>query len=324
MTYLWIAGSIILFFIILATVIAYICYRMAFYAPPRKPRDPDAFDLPEGAVYEPFRDLMIGFARNLRALPYERFEIRSFDGLRLTAKYYEYAPGAPIELMFHGYRGNAERDLGGGVERCFKVGRSAFVVDQRCCGDSHGHTITFGVREHRDCLAWVDFLISHFGSDVKIVLTGISMGASTVLMAAGQPLPDNVIGVLADCGFSSARDIIKVVIKQMGLPAGISYPFVKLGAKLFGHFDLEAYSPMAALKTCRLPVIFYHGETDDFVPCDMSRKMFDAYAGKKALITIPDAGHGLSYPVDQEYYLQTLRDFFGPSASAETAKEQPL
>lgn len=324
MPFLWITIGIILFFVIAVSVIAYICYRKAFYAPPRKPRDPDVFDLPEGDVYEPFREMMTGFTKRLRKLPYQQFEIRSFDGLRLTAKFYEFAPGAPMELMFHGYRGNAERDLGGGVERCFKVGRSAFVVDQRCCGNSDGNTITFGIYEHRDCLAWVDFLISHFGSDVKIVLTGISMGASTVLMAAGQPLPENVIGVLADCGFSSARDIIKVVIKQMGLPAGISYPFVKLGAKLFGRFDLEAYSPMEALMTCRLPVIFYHGETDDFVPCDMSRKMFDAYNGKKALITIPNAGHGLSYPVDQEYYLQTLRDFFGPSASAETAKEQPL
>ena len=311
-----------LFFIILAViliavaVIAYICYRMAFYAPPRKPKDPDVFDIPEGKIYEPFREIMTEFARQARRMPYETFEIRSFDGLRLTAKYYEYAPGAPMELMFHGYRGNAERDLSGGVERCFKVGRSAFVVDQRCCGDSDGHTITFGVNEHRDCLSWVDFLVKHFGPDVKIVLTGISMGASTVLMAAGKPLPKNVIGVLADCGFSSARDIIKVVIKQMGLPAGISYPFVKLGAKLYGHFDLEEYTPMEALKTCCLPVIFYHGETDDFVPCDMSREMFAAYQGKKALITIANAGHGLSYPMDQQRYLQTLREFFGPSASA--------
>ena len=236
--------------------------------------------------------------------------------MRLTAKYYEYAPGAPIELMFHGYRGNAERDLSGGVQRCFQVGRSAFVVDQRCCGDSDGSTITFGIKEHRDCLSWVDFAINHFGPDVKLVLTGISMGASTVVMAAGKPLPHNVIGVLADCGFSSAKEIIKTVIRQMGLPADLSYPFVRLGAKLYGRFDLEEYTPLEALKTCTLPVIFYHGETDDFVPCDMSREMYSAYAGKKALITIPNAGHGLSYPVDPAHYLQTLRDFFGPEGSA--------
>ena len=317
MQLLYILAGSALFVIFAVCVIAYVCYRMAFYAPPRKPQDPDAYDIPEGAVYEPFRELMIGYAKQIRSMHYECFEIRSFDGLRLTAKYYEYAPGAPIELMFHGYRGNAERDLGGGIERCFKVGRSAFVVDQRCCGDSDGNTITFGIKEHRDCLSWVDFAIRHFGPDVKIVLTGISMGASTVVMAAGKPLPENVIGVLADCGFSSPKAIIKTVITQMGLPAGLSYPFVKLGAKLYGGFDLEEYTPLEALKTCTLPVIFYHGETDDFVPCDMSREIHAAYQGKKALITIPNAGHGLSYPVAPERYLQTLRDFFGPEASAQ-------
>ena len=316
MELLWILGGIGLFLLAATLIIAYVCYRMAFYAPPRKPRDPEAFDLPEGAVYEPYREVMIGYAQHLRTLPFQRFEIRSFDGLRLTAKYYEFAPGAPIELMFHGYRGNAERDLGGGVQRCFSVGRSAFVVDQRCCGDSEGNTITFGVYEHRDCLSWVDFALRQFGPDCKLVLTGISMGASTVLMAAGKTLPPNVIGVLADCGFSSAKEIIQVVIGQMGLPAGISYPFVKLGAKLFGSFDLEETSPMEALRNCHLPVIFYHGETDDFVPCDMSRKMYASYQGKKQLITIPGAGHGLSYPAEPERYLQTLRDFFGPEASA--------
>lgn len=317
MEFLWIGLGIIAFLLLAVGVIAYICYRMAFYAPPRKLKDPDAFDIPDGEIYEPFREWMTDLARQTRQMPHQCFEIRSFDGLRLTAKYYEYAPGAPVELMFHGYRGNAERDLGGGVQRCFKVGRSAFVVDQRCCGDSEGNTITFGINEHRDCLAWVDFMVEHFGKDVKIILTGISMGASTVVMAAGKPLPENVIGVLADCGYSSAKAIIKTVIRQMGLPVGLSYPFVKLGAKLYGGFDLEEYTPLEALNTCSLPVIFYHGQTDDFVPCDMSRQMYEAYQGKKALITVPNAGHGLSYPVDQQRYLQTLRDFFGPEASAQ-------
>ena len=315
MEFLWILGGAVLFLVVATLVIAYICYRMAFYAPPRKPRDPDVFDLPTGVVYEEYRDLMLGYTKEVRAMQYTSYEIRSFDGLRLTAKFYEYAPGAPIELMFHGYRGNAERDLSGGVQRCFQVGRSAFVVDQRCCGDSEGNTITFGVNEHRDCLSWVDFAIKQF-PDRKLVLTGISMGASTVLMAAGKELPPNVIGVLADCGFSSAKDIIKVVIRQMGLPAELSYPFVKLGARLYGRFDLEEYTPMEALETCTLPVIFYHGETDDFVPCDMSRKMFAACRCKKELVTIPNAGHGLSYPVDPKRYIKTLKEFFGPEGSA--------
>ena len=299
----------------IALLITYICYRMAFYAPPRKPRG-EAIDIPAGEIYEAFREPMERWAREVRAMPHEEFQIRSFDGLTLRGNFYEYAPGAPIELMFHGYRGNAERDLPGGVQRCFKVGRSALIVDQRCSGRSEGRTITFGIREHRDCLAWVDFMVRHFGAEVKIILTGISMGASTVLMAGGCELPPNVIGILADCGYSGAKDIIKIVISKMGLPQ-FSYLFVKWGAWIFGGFDVEQTSPAEMLTKCRIPVIFYHGEDDDFVPCDMSRVNFEACAGRKQLVTIPGAGHGLSYAVDPERYLSTLRDFFGPDASAD-------
>jgi len=294
---------------------SYCCYRMAFYAPPRKSLRQDVIEIPEGEIYEVHREKMENWVRQVRAMPYEDVQIVSFDGLKLHGKFYEYAPGAPVELMFHGYRGSAERDLPGGVERCFKVRRSALLVDQRCSGRSGGKAITFGINEHRDCLRWIDFAIDHFGPDVKIILTGISMGAATVLMAGAKPLPKNVIGILADCGYTSAREIIYKVIRQMGLPPKLCYPFVKLGAKLFAHFDLDETSPIEAVKSCQIPVIFFHGEDDDFVPCHMSRTNFYACAGRKQLVTIPGAGHGLSYAIDPETYLKELYAFFGEDAS---------
>jgi fermentation-respiration switch protein FrsA (DUF1100 family) len=257
---------------------------------------------------------MEAWGREVRALKYEAVTVTSFDGLTLHGKFYEYAPGAPIELMFHGYRGSAERDLPGGVQRCFRVGRSALIVDQRCSGKSGGHTITFGIKEHKDCLAWVDFMVRHFGPDVKIILTGISMGASTVLMAGGCDLPSNVIGILADCGYSSAKDIIKVVIKSMGLPVGLAYPFVKLGARLYGGFDLDSFSPIEAMKTCKAPVFFVHGEADDFVPCDMSRACSEACVQENILHTVPGAGHGLAYLLDTEGYKLALKPLGFPTA----------
>ena len=299
---------------VLLLIVTYICYRMAFYSPPRKPMG-DKIDIPAGEIYEPYRAKMEAWAREVRAMPHEEFQITSFDGLKLYGNFYEYAPGAPIEIMFHGYRGNAERDLPGGVQRCFKVGHSALLVHQRCSGKSDGHTITFGIREHKDCLAWAEFAAEHFGPDISLILTGISMGASTVLMAGGYPLPANVVGILADCGFSSPKDIIKVVIGKMKLPQ-FSYFFVKLGARIYGGFDLEETSPEELLRKCTVPVIFYHGESDDFVPCSMSQTNYDACVSKKQLVTIPGAGHGLSYAVDPHTYLRTLLAFFHPDTSA--------
>lgn len=316
MKLVWILGSSAFAVCLIVLIISYICFRIAFYVPPRKEQG-DAIDLPEGAIYEVFWDAMRKWTLQTRALPHEDVFITSFDGLKLHGKYYEYAPGAPIELMFHGYRGTAERDLSGGVQRCFKLGRSALIVDQRCSGQSEGNVITFGVNEHRDCLCWIDFMLQKFGPDVKIILTGISMGASTVMIAGGAQLPPNVIGILADCGFSTAKDIIQTVIRQMGLPPKLSYPFVKLGARIFGHFDLEEVDALRAMKKCTVPVIFFHGETDDYVPCEMSKATYEACAARKQLVTIPGAGHGLSYPVAPELYRSSLREFFGPEASVE-------
>lgn len=299
---------------------AYICFRMAFYVPKRKAADKEEFPIPRGRIYEPHRETMVAWMKEVRSLPHEDVSIVSFDGLTLRGKYYEYAPGAPIELMMHGYRGSSERDLCGGVQRCFALGRSALIIDQRGCGSSDGNVITFGINEYRDCLSWLDFMLARFGPDVKIILTGISMGASTVLMAAGTELPENVIGVLADCGYTSARDIIKTVIRKMKLPENILYPFVKLGAKIFGHFDLEETSSIAAVAQCRVPVIFFHGENDNFVPCWMSRANFDACTAPKKLVTVPGAGHGLSYLIDSDGYLKALGEFFGHEASLQCQK----
>ena len=288
------------------------CFRVAFYAGPRSPEQPDRIETPEGAIYDPYRADMERWILEARAMPQEHFTVRSFDGLTLHGTFYEYAPGATVELMFHGYRGTAERDLSGGVQRCFRLGHSALIVDQRCSGRSEGQVITFGINEHKDCLRWVDFAVKHFGPDVRIILTGISMGAATVMMAAGEPLPKNVVGVLADCGYSSPKEIILEVLKQMKLPPKLCYPFVKLAARIYGHFDLEENAPVEAMKRAKVPVIFFHGEADDFVPCAMSRQCFAACASRKKLVTVPGAGHGLSYPMDVEGYLAAVRAFFNP------------
>ncbi|MBE6037122.1 MAG: alpha/beta hydrolase [Clostridiales bacterium] len=306
----WIFLSAAAILVLLVLLIAYLCYRMAFYAPRKEPKHKEEYPIPEGECYEPFREQMVAWMKEARALPCEELEITSFDGLKLHGKYYECDPKAPIELMFHGYRGTAERDLCGGVQRTFSLGRNVLVVDQRTSGKSEGHVITFGVKESKDCLAWVDFMIGHFGPDCKIILCGISMGAATVLMAAGNPLPKNVIGVIADCGYSSAKAIIcKVIREDMKLPPFLAYPFVKLGARLFGGFNLEELPPVEAVAKCRVPVLFIHGEADGFVPCSMSRENYAACKAPKKLLTVPGADHGLSYLLDPAAYRRAITEF---------------
>ena len=310
MVWVYVFSGVLLFLVVVTLIAAYVCYRMVFYSPKRKQLGEDEYEIPEGEIYEVFREDMEGWIRMTRTYPHEDMEIKSFDGLTLRGRYYECQNGAITELLFHGYQGNAERDLSGGVERCFALGRNALIIDHRASGTSDGRVISFGINEKRDCLAWIDHAIKRFGADTKLIITGISMGAATVMMAAGEKLPDNVVCVLADCGYSSAREIIKKVIKDMKLPPDIIYPFVRLGARMFGHFSLEETSPIEAVKKSSIPIIFIHGDTDDFVPCEMSERLYEICSSEhKRFVSVKGAGHGLAFPVDKEGYLNALREF---------------
>ena len=307
--------NMLYFFIVIASLvllvlfISFICFYMAFYVPRRKPEG-DEFILPKGKVYEPHYDKMLSFMKETRDTPCTKAEITSFDGLKLKAKYYEFSPDAPIELLLHGYRGTSERDLCGAVQRCFKLGHSAFIVDHRASGQSEGNIISFGVNESKDCLLWIDYILKNMGCDRKIILAGISMGASTAMITAGYDLPKNVVGVVADCGYTSAKEIIKKVVRDLKLPANILYPFIKLGAFIFGQFDLDSVSPIKAMGNCKIPVIFFHGKTDDFVPFYMSEQNFNACKSKKQLILTEETGHGLCYITEPTLYIESLEKFF--------------
>ena len=135
------------------------------------------------------------------------------------------------------------------------------------------------------------------------------MGGTTVLIAAGKKLPENVLYALADCPFTSAKDIISKVIKDMGLPPKLLYPFVKLSAKLFGKFNLDEDSPIESVTHATVPIIILHGDKDEFVPYEMGKQLFEKCSSEKAFFTSKGAVHGLAFPEDKEGYLQAIRDF---------------
>jgi fermentation-respiration switch protein FrsA (DUF1100 family) len=306
-----IAGCVVGGILIFLFFITLICFLLVFYSPKRKAPSPDEYPTPKGKIYDEFREDMVRWIKEGRAEKHEKVEIKSNDGLTLRGKYYEYKKGAPVEILFHGYRGESERDLSGAMQRCFALGMNALIVDQRASGRSDGHIITFGIREREDCRLWAEYASRRFGKETKIILTGISMGAATVMMALLEPLPENVVGVLADCGYTSPREIIQKVMRDIHIPPWLLYPFISLGARIFGGFSLEDASATEGCKRTKIPVIFIHGVADDFVPCDMSRSLFEACTSpKKRLFTVEGAGHGLAYPKDRDGYLAAVGEFF--------------
>jgi fermentation-respiration switch protein FrsA (DUF1100 family) len=276
----------------------------------RKVQDTTDLDAPINNFLKPYRETVESGMKYIYEHPHTEVYTKSFDGLRLCAQYYPCGESKRTIIIFHGYRSSPQRDFSCAVKMYGEMGLNVLMVDQRSSGKSEGHVITFGIREHRDCLSWTEFVIRRFGPDVKIILTGISMGASTVMMAGGTDLPKQVIGILADCGFTSPKAIIQKVIGQMGLPPKLCYPFVKWGAALYGHFNLEEGSALDAVKRCRVPVLFFHGDADDYVPIEMSYENYNACASRKQLVVVKNAGHGLSYLLDNPAYLTAAKEFF--------------
>lgn len=308
-------GCIAIFLTFAVLIIAYICFYKTFYSPSRdkKKKKDDLSVRRVSHVLMPFRSVIGGWKAEVAKLSYKEVTITSFDGLKLVGRYYEKEKGAPVEIFFHGYRGNIERDMDGGILRCLSRGRNALAVDHRASGRSEGRVITFGVNESRDCLSWVDFVINSIDKDAKIILTGISMGAATVMTAAGkEDLPENVVAVLADCGYTSPKEIIMATIKDMKLPPKILYPFVKLGGKLYGHFDIDEVSPIESVAKAKVPIIFIHGDVDDFVPHEMGVRNYEACTSQKRFVTIEGAGHAAAFLVDPELYLSEIEGFFEP------------
>lgn len=301
-----------------------VCYYLTFYSKTRKPRAEDDYDLPPDDIYVPHHPKMIEWTKMARDLPHRKVEITTFDGLTLRGRYYEHSPDAPIEIMMHGYHGSLERDLSGGIFRALDVGHSVLVYDHRGSGLSDGNTLTFGINESKDCRRWIDFVLSEINKDAKIILSGVSMGGATAMIVSGfDDLPENMVGIIADCGYTSPKVIIKKVIKEMKLPPDLLYPFVKLGGLIFGHFNIDEFAPIDQVAKSKLPTIFVHGDTDTLVPLDMSRENYEACAAKiKKLLVVEGAGHGLAYICAGKGYLDELHAFFDPIVEEMNKKQQ--
>ncbi len=287
---------------------AYVTYRMVFYSPNKTQNDD--FSLPVSDQTEPLLETIKAMIREVNAIPYERVSVTSFDGLRLAGRYYHQRDGAPLAILFHGYRGTPARDFSGGTQLYRDEGFNLLMIEERAHCTSEGHTVTFGVKERQDCLKWIEYAQKRFGEDTPVLLCGISMGAATVLMASGLRLPDWVKGIIADAPFTNPKEIIVKVCRDRKLPPRIVWPLLRLGARIYGGFDPTGADAAEAVKRSPVPILLIHGEDDRFVPCEMGRRIAAANPDRVELHTFPRAGHGLSFLVDRPRYKQIARTFF--------------
>lgn len=306
MTALYISlGGLLLLVLILLLAGGYAAFRLAFFHRPNK--DEDIFSTLH--KHPEFADVRRGYIEHFLSIPCEEVEITSRDGLRLFGRYYHVSDGAPLEIQVHGYKSISRRDFSASGAECFKAGYNLLLVDQRAHGMSEGRVISFGIKERFDCIDWVKYARERFGNEQKIALYGISMGAASVLMAAGEEeLSGKVACVIADCPYSSPIDIIVRVARRLCIPGWITKILAPIGARIYGGFNLLETSPKAAVKKAAMPILLLHGKADNFVPYEMS-EMIAAENKNIRLVGFEGAGHGFSFLVDSDGYLSEVNSF---------------
>lgn len=267
--------------------------------------DTDDLDAPVNIPLKDYKEIIAKGIEYVNTEPHKWVYTVSFDGLKLAARYYDNKSDTTV-IMFHGYRSSAARDFSCAVKMYVERGYNVLLCDQRSHGRSEGKIISFGIKESRDVLTWVELATEHFGAK-KIILSGLSMGASTVLYACEHGLPDTVKAITADCGFTSPVDIInKVAKKNFKINAKPFLPFLNIFCLVFGGFSVYKTNTSKAIKNCDIPILFIHGKSDDFVPCEMTETAFKCANSKSKILLVEGAGHGLSFLVDTELVIKEL------------------
>ena len=235
--------------------------------------------------------------------------VQSRDGLRLHGFWVPAQNPRGTVLLAHGYRSTPLVDFGLAFAFYHSLGMNILVPQQRAHGESEGEFITFGVRESEDMVCWIEYHNKNFG-DYQLILSGMSMGASTVLYMSDMDLPGNVKCIIADCGFTSPWDILDEIFRKVThLPSTLSLLAADLFARVFAGFSLKEKNTKQILKHARFPVLMIHGTEDDFVPSFMTQQGYDACTGPKKLMMISNAGHGVSFLVDRETYVRGVLSF---------------
>lgn len=233
------------------------------------------------------------------------------DGVHLAGHWYPCENAKRIIVAMHGWRSAWNYDFGMIADFWHREGCSILFAEQRGQNNSGGNYITFGHLERYDCLDWANYVSSHYAEDLPIYLAGISMGASTVLMASSLDLPEGVRGVMSDCGFTSAYDIWRhVVSNNLHLPYGLYSYMIEGICKKRISADPKSITTLSALGKARVPVAFVHGSDDRFVPVGMTYENYKHCATPKEILIIPGADHGQSYYTEREKYEEFSRGFW--------------
>ena len=248
----------------------------------------------------------------IETLPKKKLEILSYDGLRLVGTLIPAeTPSKKTVIAIHGYKSCGYREYATFVRFYHEMGCNVLLPDNRAHGGSEGRYIGFGWLDRLDTLEWIQRMLQEYGTDSQIVLQGVSMGAATVLMTSGEILPVQVKAIVADCPYTSVKEQFEHNLDQQGVPHFPLMQTTDLLCQRIAGYGYEEASALRQVQKSATPTLFITGDADDFVPTEMTHRLYEACTAEKDLFVVPGARHAEAHTVDQAGYEQRVREFVG-------------
>lgn len=254
----------------------------------------------------------------LDSINFEPFEVRSRYGYTLRGDILTRKPECVkegeklsdpkrIALMCHGYTANMQCSYGY-ADVFLKLGFTVVMYDHRNHGISDKAYTSMGYFEKYDMQTVADWIFERFGSDVRLVTHGESMGSANVLSFLA--IDERPVVTVADCGYSSLPVLVSFLMKNYyKLPAKLFVPLARRIILRKAGFDINDVNPQDGVINTKKPILFIHGEKDSFVPTFMSRDMYALRHENTRLEIFEGADHAESYKSDKERYLRVVGEF---------------
>ena len=239
----------------------------------------------------------------------EPVKFASRDGTSLAGWFVEGTSPATVVLV-HGY-GCERHDMLPQASFLHAAGYSVLLFDLRNCGESGGDAVTLGYREQQDVLGAIDYLKTRPDVDgSRIGALGVSMGGSTVIMAAAQT-PD-IKAVVSESGFKSANSSIEQAFTHfIHLPA---FPYAPITTQIIewrlGLQTSQVVPEAVVGQIVPRPVLIIHGLQDKTISPDDAHALYAAAGQPKELWLIPTSGHANGAEKDASDYAQRVTKFF--------------
>ena len=260
-----------------------------------------------GTDWSQYADFLAERKERFLAWPHEDVWVTSDDGLKLHGTFFENRDNKQVVICCHGYTSEGMKDYIALSDYYLKHNFAMLLVDLRAHGQSEGKYIGFGCTDRMDVLKWIEWVQKECGEDAKILLHGTSMGAATVLMASGLLLPGQVKGIVADCGFTSPKEVFTHVLHSMyHLPA---FPIIQIADRMnrkLAGYGMDECNAAREVKKSKTPTLFIHGDKDTFVPYRMCEKLYRSCAANRWMLTVKGAAHAESYYKETENYEKAL------------------